>query len=404
MSNSSIRSVPPTIAVIETLDSLRPTSIRVARALACNQSANVVLAHWHRLDFLRDRVTLEGPVHLVKTGGSIAEDTVMPALPVDALFFFGPDSGELTEKDTATLNKLSMAGIDVDRVPIYIVVDRMMLEASRRGIVTNALGSSRSWGPKHTQELRLRKYEDATNQTVTRPTTYIAPPNEVRPFLGIFAERGETCLIKPSFGEGGRDFQIIRPGESFLQSKRTVVVQRLIPDPLLVEGHKADIRFYLLIDAGNRRASGRLSPIFIRRAAVPYVPFSLPAEITNTSYRSRLGFPPDIRPLNLTPGISGSLYAEIITQLDSLACRLVDAYFWNAGQELGDRYGNDVPNRAILFGIDVLVASPLNEPKLYFLESNPFPALFRGVPDCDEAVDEMLSREYLPHLIRSGYE
>jgi hypothetical protein len=281
------------------------------------------------------------------------------------------------------------------------VVDRVMLEASRRGVITNALGSSRSWGPKHRQELKLRRYESATGQVIVRPKTYIARPHELHAVLRVFARRGECCLVKPVSGEGGRGFHIVRPGESF-RSDSTVIVQRLIPDPLLVEGHKADLRFYLLIDVGDERASGRLCPIFVRRAAVPYVAQSLPAEITNTSYRSRLGLPPDIQPLDLAPGISHNLHTQIISQLDSLARTLVNAYFWNATHESVNGYTGSVPNRVILFGIDVLVASPTSDPRLYFLESNPFPALFRGLPDCDEAVDEMLSREYLPLLLRSG--
>jgi hypothetical protein len=106
-----------------------------------------------------------------------------------------------------------------------------------------------------------------------------------------------------------------------------------------------------------------------------------------------------MRPLALTPGISRDLHNKIVSQLDSLARVLVKAYFWNAVHELADDARHIAPNRLILFGIDVLVAAPSTAPKLYFLESNPFPGLFRGLPDCDEAVDEMLSREYLPGLL-----
>jgi hypothetical protein len=401
ISDASRATVKPTIVILETLDHLRPTCVRVARALARPQSANLLVCHWHGLDFSGDKVTLRGAVHKVTDGGMVDTCTITGSLPVDALFFYGPDSGELTERDTAALERLAAAGVDVSEVPIYIIVDRMMLEASRRGVVTNALGSSRSWGPKHTQELKLRRYESATGQAIVRPKTYIARPHEVCAVLSRFSERGETCLVKPVFGEGGRGFHIVRPDESIPQSDCTVVVQQLIADPLLVEGHKADIRFYLLIDVDDQGSSGRLGPVFIRRAAVPYIAQSLPAEITNTSYRLCHGLPPDMRPLSLTPGISGDLKSEILSQLDSLARVLVKAYFWNAAHELVDSVGRFVPNRLILFGIDVLVAAPSTAPRLYFLESNPFPGLFRGLPDCDEAVDQMLSREYLPALMRS---
>jgi hypothetical protein len=400
-SHTLSRVLKPTIVVIEILDHLHPTSIRVARALARPESANLFLCHWHRLDFSGDKVAIQGTVHQVISGGMVHRSSITNPLPVDALFFYGPDSAELTERDTPKLERLAAADIAVSGVPIYIIVDRMMLKASGRGVVTNALGSGRSWGPKHAQELKLRRYESATGEVIVRPKTYIARPHELRSVLARFSARGETCIVKPAFGEGGRGLSIVRRGDSFPQSNCTVVVQQLIADPLLVDGHKADIRFYLLIDVDDQRSSGRLQPVFVRRAAEPYRAQSLCAEITNTSYRVRRGLPPDIRPLALTPGISRELHTEIVSQLDSLANLLVKAYFWNAAQKLANDAWPSVPNRLMLFGIDVLVAAPSTVPQLYFLETNPFPALFRGSLECDQAVDEMLSREYLPVLIRS---
>jgi hypothetical protein len=301
----------------------------------------------------------------------------------------------------SALERLAAAGIDSGDSPLYIVLDRLMLAASRRGVITNALGSSRSWGPKHHIELKLRRYECVTGREVHRPKTYIARPHEVDALLNTFARRGEACLVKPAFGEGGRGFRIVRPGDGFAPSAGTVVVQQLIAKPLTVEGHKADIRCYVLIDVEDVRASGRLAPIFIRRAAVPYVAQSLPAEITNTSYRSRQGLAPDIRPLERTPGISPALHGHIVSELDELLRRLLAAYFWNAARESANESTTFVPNRRIILGIDVLVAGSLTEPRLYFLETNPFPALYRGTPHCDEAVDDMLAHDYLAAVIGS---
>lgn len=386
----------PTIAIIETLDHLRSTNVRVAYALARPRSTNVLLCHWHGLELSNFGVTMKGRVHRVENG-SITPHIITDAVPVDILFFDGAESGELTESDMPVLERLAAAGVDVLEIPRYRAIDRMMLEASRRGVVTNALGSSRSWGPKHHQELKLRRYESATGQIISRPKTYVARPHEVRAVLHIFAEHGEVCLVKPAFGAGGRGIHIVRPGESVPQFEDTVVVQPLIPDPLLVEGHKADIRFCLLIDVGDVRASRRLSPVFLRRAAMPYVPNDLTAEITNNAYRLRHGFPPDVRPLSNVTGISHDLQTEIINQLDSLAQLLIGAYFWNAGQDSTEQ----VANRVLLFGIDVLVASLATTPRLYFLETNPYPAYFPNLPDCDHEVEEMLSREYLPVMLQA---
>ena len=204
-------------------------------------------------------------------------------------------------------------------------------------------------------------------------------------------------------GREAAAFASSAPGDSFTPSDATVVVQQLLSYPLLVEGHKADMRFYLLIDVGDERASGRLSPVFVRRAAVPYAAQSRPAEITNTAYRLRHGLLPDMRPLDRTPGISRNLHSQIVSQLDSLARALVNAYFWNAANESVAGSSGSVANRLILFQRRRACGQSLSsEPRLYFLELNPYPALFRGLPDCDEAVDQMLSREFLPLMIRSG--
>jgi hypothetical protein len=396
--------VKPTVAVIETLDYPRATCVRIAQAFARTALAHVLVCHWHSLEFTAGGVTVRGPVERVTTGGARLPAVIEPALEVQALFFYGPNSGVLTHRDTAALDRLAAAGIEVHGAPLYIVVDRVMLEASRRGVVTNALGRAREWGPKHQQELKLRRYERATGQVVSRPETYIARPHELPEALAIFGQRGESCLVKPSFGEGGQGIRVVRPGEPFTPSDNsTLVVQPLIPEPLLVEGYKADIRCYLLIDPGDERASRRVGPIFLRRAAMPYVPMSLASEITNTSYRFRHGFPADMRPLHATSGISADLRAQIIAQLESVASALVNAYFWNSIHDsTNGTSGSEGPNRAILFGVDVLVAGPWSKPRLLFLETNPFPGFYRNLPDCDQAVDQMLSWEYLPVLASRG--
>jgi hypothetical protein len=374
--------------------------LRIAQALARPGLADVLICHWHGLDFSTNGVSLRDGSYHVKSTGSVEAHPLCEARPVNALFFYGPDSGELTERDTPVLDRLSAAGINAHGVPMFIVIDRMMLEASRRGVVTNALGTSRAWGPKHNQELKLRSYEKAGGRAIGRPRTYIARPHELRAVLSIFAGHAESCLIKPAFGEGGLGLRIVRPGDNFAHLDCTVVVQRLIPDPLLVEGHKADLRWYLLLDVDDRTLSGRLGPVLIRRAAVSYKynAETEAAEITNTTYRRRRGLGTDMRLFAPMPDIPQRLHEEIIAQLDSLASDLVDAYFWDAIHQGAP--GIEVPNRRIVFGIDVLVADATRKPRVLFLETNPFPAFFRDVPDCDGAVEEMLAREYLPALTR----
>lgn len=304
----------------------------MGQAFARASSAEVLICHWHSIDFTDEAVTAQGPVYRVTPGRALVAMTIDKALAIDAMFFYGPYCGVLTPRDGHALQRLICAGIDVAGVPLHFVVDRMMLAASSRGIATNALGWARNWGAKDQQEFKLRRYEQATGHIVNRPETHVAHPHELRAVLAAFAKRGEVCLLKPVLGEGGRDFRVVRPGRTYTERLgSSVVVQRLMPDPLLVAGHKADVRCYLLIDAGGR-TSKRLSPIFVRRAAMPYVPTDLSAEITNTSYRSLQGLPPDIHPLGLVPDIGADLRAEIICELDSLMNALIGAYFWDAAR------------------------------------------------------------------------
>jgi hypothetical protein len=347
-------------------------------------------------------VSIRGSFFQVREDGEFQLCVRNENVGVDAVFFYGPNSGTLAAEDEPAIAKLCATGINASGVPLYIVVDRIMLEACRRGLMTNALGKSRGWGPKHQQEWKLRRYEMATGSSVIRPETYVAQPWELARVLSIFAAQSETCLIKPALGEGGEGLHIVHPGETFPRLDYLVVVQRLVPDPLLVDGNKADLRWYLLIDVNDRQLSKRLRPVFVRRASIPYLAETEEAEITNTAYRVRQGLSPDMRPLAPMPGISQSVCDEITSQLDSLAHNLLDAFFWDLTHSSGD---TTVPNRMIIFGIDALVAVPQRlGPRVYFLETNPFPAFFRGLRDCDLAVEEMLSTEYLPALIKKSVD
>jgi Tubulin-tyrosine ligase family len=390
----------PIIAVVEAGSTPRMESLRIASAFERAAPVAVLLCHWHCLQFEGAKVTVSGQAYRVTSNHRPTPVMIEPRVPVKGMFFYAPDSGHLTQQDATARDRLAAVGIDSSGDNVFDLVDRMMLEASRRGVVSNALGDSQVWGPKHLQELQLRRYELASGQTIARPKTYIARPNEFQYVLSLFARRRETCLVKPTFGQGGVGIAIVRPGEFCGIPVQPVVVQRLIPDPLLVEGNKADIRLYLLINTDQEIASSRVGPILVRRAAMRYRAESLPTEISNTAYRWRLGLPADVRLLETVPDIAESIKEWIVTEVNLLARGLIRAFFWNARNQSAG--GDLVPNRRLLFGIDVLVTVPADEPHVYFLESNPFPLLFRGLPDCDSAIEEMLTCEYLPALAGSN--
>lgn len=392
------------VVIVESVEVPRPTSIRVAKAFARAELADVVVCHWRALDFSANSVGVRGAIYTLVGDGAIRSATLRDTNRATALFFFAPESGlDVDERDLEALQRFEAAGVAVEKAPPYLIVEQLMLESSRRGLVTNALGSDFSWGSKYQQELRLRQYEEARGNLVSRPRTYIADKSRIASALAIFANLGQICIVKPALGEGGNGIKIVRPGElpPWITNVGEVVVQLLMPNPLLIDGYKVDLRSYLLVDADDKQVSGRLAPIFVRRAAAAYTPGTLAGEITNTSARLRQGLPADINPLEHIGSIGRGLREAISAQLDLIAGRLAEAYFWAVPANAATRA---MPmNRVMLFGVDVVVTMSANEPRLYLLEINPFPALFRGSFSCDRAVDEMLAMEYLPRLLRSGH-
>ena len=233
----------------------------MGQAFARASSAEVLICHWHSIDFTDEAVTAQGPVYRVTPGRALVAMTIDKALAIDAMFFYGPYCGVLTPRDGHALQRLICAGIDVAGVPLHFVVDRMMLAASSRGIATNALGWARNWGAKDQQEFKLRRYEQATGHIVNRPETHVAHPHELRAVLAAFAKRGEVCLLKPVLGEGGRDFRVVRPGRTYTERLGSSVVPRVPRRGLLPGDRGGDAR---LLDGAHRdhspaRASSRLT-------------------------------------------------------------------------------------------------------------------------------------------------
>jgi Tubulin-tyrosine ligase family len=392
-----------TVVVVEALDRARYTSVRVATAFASANLGDVLLCHWHDLSFLQDVVVASGGVKYdVKGDGIVEEVAFRDDVEPSALFFYAPNSGFITKKDLAFLERLTAAGIDVDQTSAYAVVDKILLEASRRGLVTNAIGPDRRWGPKHQQESKLRRYEAATGRYVPRPSTYVGTPSQLPRLISQLARRTDMCIIKPAFGDRGRGIEIVSPDDwtAWTITEDCVILQELLSDPLLIDGHKADLRCYLLIDVDNVISSGRHGPIFVRRAPAAYRRGMVAAEVTNTDYRVRRGMPPDILPLDQVLSIDDRLRDAIVSQLEVLLCELTQVYFWDARCSRKGMTPQRVPNRVVLFGVDVLVTvSGSGQPALYFLEVNPLPAFYRGSIPCDIAIDEMLAGQYLPALL-----
>ena len=391
-----------TVVVVEALDPARPTSARVAAAFARANLGDVLLCHWRDLRFLREAVVASSGIKYDFQGGTVGRVTFYGAVEPSALFFYAPNSGSICASDTNFLGRFRAAGVDSSWRSAYTVVDRILLEASRQGLVTNAIGPDERWGPKHQQESKLRRYETATGRRIRRPNTYVATPSQVPKLMSQFAKRTDMCVIKPAFGDRGHGIKIVSTDDpvSWIIAEECAIMQDLLSDPLLIDGHKADLRCYLLIDVDNFTTSGRCGPIFVRRAPAAYQRGMVAAEVTNTAYRLSLGMSPDILPLEEVVLIDDQLRGAIVSQLDVLLHELTQVYFWDARYLAENMTPQRVSNRVILFGVDVLVTVPRSgNPMLYFLEMNPFPGFYRGSIPCDRAIDEMLAGRYLPALL-----
>jgi hypothetical protein len=139
-----------------------------------------------------------------------------------------------------------------------------------------------------------------------------------------------------------------------------------------------------------------VGPILVRSAPVPYQPLLSEAEITNTSFRKRLGLAPSIRPLELAlvhdPAFCGTLRAEVERVCESI---LDFVFAWR------DEFAAVDPPawQAMLWGIDLLSSGPAGARKLQLLEINIYPQLHRNDETCDALVDTMLVDDYLPELL-----
>jgi hypothetical protein len=173
------------------------------------------------------------------------------------------------------------------------------------------------------------------------------------------------------------------------------IIQALVPDPLLRDGFKTDLRFYLLIHSNNIGRSRRAGPIFIRSAPFPYEHGRIESEITNTAYSRRLGKPPQIAPLDAVNEFSPTIRELLRLKVDGLASAIISARFSHAQQAR-----RNIAHRILLWGVDAIASECGDDDiRLQLLEINVHPQLFRGSDVCDALVSEMLGTEFLPEFL-----
>jgi hypothetical protein len=391
------------VAVVETGPHPRAASVRIASALSRHAGVKVFICPWYQIFIDHSRVRLRGPMR--QAVGGVTDPVQSPlrsAVQPDALFFYATATSgtfQPTMRERSAMARLGRLGVNVRNPDKRQIIHRLLLEAARHGVITNAVGPQARWAMKDQLELILRSYCRETGDCLPRPRTYLATAKQFPVVLRSFAKRGIDSIAKPAAGTRGIGIAVARPDSLVRPDGNTEywVVQELLNDPLTLDGHKVDLRCYVVIDVDSPAASGRLPLVLLRRSGVPYRRAIDDAEIANYTYQQRQGLPAQIMPLDRSLALARSTYLVILQELDGLVERLVRAHFWWAAQRSAPAVGN----RVLLWGVDVLVGWTHQKISLHLLEVNVHCQLLRGSPESDAAVEEMLREHFLPALIRS---
>merc|ERR1719352_2203403 len=90
--------------------------------------------------------------------------------------------------------------------------------------------------------------EEIPRQVPIFPDTWILPTDLSDFKMQFNGKRNKTFIVKPSDGYQGRGIFLTRDFESIpLDYNSTLVVQRYIHKPWLLDGHKFDLRLYVLV-------------------------------------------------------------------------------------------------------------------------------------------------------------
>ena len=265
-------------------------------------------------------------------------------------------------------------------------------------------------GTKWGSEQCLQEAEE-NGINVARPETFLVPKGEIASRLRVIG-RKHPLIFKPAEGFQGRGILVSTP-EDFDSVARQVeqapeprfVVQRIVENPILLDGKRFDIRVYALVTSFaplryEVYAGG------MARVAAKAVPASggadLLSTITNCDFRIRLGESLE----NLTlPQLLGTLRAlgwdvqDFWPKVEDLIGKLFEAFAaWKPLLRIPD-----LSRHFLIAGVDLLLTEVKGAVEPVFIESN-----HSGAPLKDyspKEVDEGLwltNRRWLTALLNGG--
>jgi hypothetical protein len=264
---------------------------------------------------------------------------------------------------------------------------RVLERARADGICVNYEPSFFQMGNKSVLERRCRHFESQGGRTVLRPRTWVVAPGGEGSLRRDLGNAGPGPLIvKPAEGAQGYGLRFASHPDDLPDVTTESVVQEVVRDPLTLDGHKIDIRAYLVVRCGPEEAYRVASFMMIRRAVARYEVGTPTAEITNIAYARRRGQVVNAVPLDaLAASVdTGSVRRAVKATLRQL-CAMLAMYAPPAGF-------------AAVWGVDLALSRHEGQLQALLLEVNTAPEIYRGDGALDAETDLMLTTEVGPWL------
>ena len=233
------------------------------------------------------------------------------------------------------------------------------------------------------------------------PKTFLIPQEKDR-FIEATKQNSGTWIVKPTGGSCGRDIFLTRDPHKILNSEEEqIIVQEYIPNPMLINGYKFDLRFYIAVTSLDPLRIYVYKNGLVRIATTSYVDSindlsQLSAHLTNFSLNKKS---PNYVPTDdLTKDGEGNKWSlkpfwpfleEHGFNPDEIKNNIYDALatLFVAGRQALVRQNNHRLS-VELYGADVLLDE---KGGVHILEVNVSPAL---------GVSSMLDYDIKSHLIR----
>jgi len=246
---------------------------------------------------------------------------------------------------------------------------------------------------------------DSAGLVVPRPRTYLFPKDRIQESLAFVGHR-KALIFKPSAASLCEGILLSSPSDFSVVTqmvRRTrwpqYVVQEIVPDTVLYNGRRFDLRIYALVTCFRPLQLMVPREGVVRIAAKPYdqrAPADSLSVLTGSTNRSRLlGWADNISVTDLLNHLTsegldvGNFWTNVDSLLRSAFGALADYPPLLAARDLEGRF--------YLAGVDLLMVKRDDSYSLLFLETNYTPDLARWGPTVDPQL-RFGHQQWLSHL------